>query len=81
MVRQGLGEKMLVVAPFGDAVPQPVRAAVLAAADKVAGGYTPFTGPLKDSTGAYALRNGETMAPSDMGKFDWYVEGVQGRVK
>jgi basic membrane lipoprotein Med (substrate-binding protein (PBP1-ABC) superfamily) len=81
MVRQGLAEKMLVVAPFGAAVPQPVRDAVLAAADKVAGGFNPFTGPLKDSTGAYALRAGETMGPGDMGKFDWYVEGVQGRVK
>lgn len=81
MVRQGLAEKMLVVAPFGDAVPPPVREAVNAAADKVAGGFNPFTGPMKDNSGAYALRNGETMGPGDMGKFDWYVEGVIGRVR
>jgi simple sugar transport system substrate-binding protein/basic membrane protein A len=80
-VRRGLAEKMLVVAPFGDAVPQPVRAAITAAADKVAGGFTPFTGPLKDNTGAYQLTVGEKMEPSDMGKFNWYVEGVIGRAK
>ena len=81
MVRRGLGEKMLVVAPFGDAVPQAVRDAVNGAAGKVAGGFTPFTGPMKDNTGAYQLHAGETMQGSDMGKFDWYVEGVIGRVK
>ena len=81
MVRQGLAEKMLVVAPFGNEVPPAVRDAAIAAADKVAGGFNPFTGPMKDSAGAYALRAGETMGPGDMGKFDWYVEGVQGRVR
>jgi basic membrane protein A and related proteins len=81
MVRRGLGEKMLVVAPFGDAVPQDVRVAVEGAAAKVAAGFTPFTGPIKDNTGAYALRAGETMEGSDMGKFDWYAEGVIGRVR
>jgi len=72
---------MLVVAPFGNEVPPAVRDAAIAAADKVAGGFNPFTGPMKDSAGAYALRAGETMGPGDMGKFDWYVEGVQGRVR
>src|SRR5258706_226335 len=81
MVRLGLREKMLVVAPFGDAVPQNVRDAVDAAAARVADGFTPFTGPIKDNTGAYALRAGEKMENSDMGKFDWYAEGVIGRVK
>ena len=81
MVRRGLAEKMLVVAPFGDSVPQDVRVAVEAAAVKVAAGFTPFTGPIKDNTGAYALRAGETMEASDMGKFDWYAEGIVGRVK
>jgi len=80
-VRRGLGEKMLVLAPFGDAVPQPVRDAVNAAADKVAGGFTPFTGPLKDNTGVYQLIVREKMDGSEMGKFDWYVEGVVGRAK
>ena len=81
MVRLGLGEKMLVVAPYGEAVPQPVRDEVDAAAAKIAGGFNPFVGPIKDNTGAYALLAGEKMGPGDMGKFDWYAEGVIGRVK
>jgi basic membrane lipoprotein Med (substrate-binding protein (PBP1-ABC) superfamily) len=81
MVREGLAEGMMVVAPFGDAVPQPVRAAVTAAADKVAAGFTPFTGPLKDNSGAYQLSKGEKLDNSDMGKFSWYVEGIVGRAR
>jgi len=81
MVRQGLAEKMMVVAPFGDSVPQPVRDAVNAAADKVAGGFTPFTGPLKDNSGAIQIYTGKTMDNSQMGQFNWYVEGVIGRVR
>jgi basic membrane protein A and related proteins len=81
MVRRGLGEKMLVVAPYGDIVPQNVRDAVNAAADKVSAGFTPFTGPLRDNTGIRQLSPGETMDGSQMGKFDWYVEGVVGRAK
>jgi basic membrane protein A and related proteins len=81
MVRRGLGEKMLVVAPFGDSVPQPVRDAVNTAADKVAGGFTPFVGPLKDNTGAIQIYAGKTMDGSQMGQFNWYVDGVIGRVR
>ncbi|MBV8030951.1 MAG: BMP family ABC transporter substrate-binding protein [Betaproteobacteria bacterium] len=81
MVREGLKEQMLVLAPFGDAVPQPVRDAVNATAAKIADGFTPFKGPIKDNTGAYALREGEAMTNADMGKFDWYAEGIVGRVR
>ena len=81
MVRQGLAEKMMVVAPFGPAVPQDTRDAVNAAADKVAGGFTPFTGPLKDNTGAYQLRAGEKFDGAQMGNMNWYVDGVVGRTR
>jgi basic membrane protein A and related proteins len=81
MVRYGLAEKMMVVAPYGEAVPQNVRDAVDAAAAKVAGGFTPFVGPVKANDGTLALRAGEAMTGADMGKFDWYAEGVIGRVR
>ncbi len=81
MVRYGLAEKMMVVAPYGAAVPQNVRDAVDAAAAKVAGGFTPFVGPVKANDGTLALRAGEAMTGADMGKFDWYAEGVIGRVR
>src|SRR5277367_1748372 len=41
MVREGLGS-MMAIAPFGSAVPEPTRALVTAAADKVEKGYNPF---------------------------------------
>ncbi len=81
MVRRGLGEKMLAVAPFGADVPQAVRDKTLEAAARVAAGFTPFTGPLYDNNGAPQLRAGETMGPDRMGEFNWYVAGVVGRLR
>ncbi|HXY99944.1 MAG TPA: BMP family ABC transporter substrate-binding protein [Stellaceae bacterium] len=81
MVRQGLGEGMLAVAPFGNAVPEETRGLVLAAVDKIAKGYNPFTGPLSDNTGAVRLKEGEALGNDKMGDFDWYVAGVIGKAK
>jgi basic membrane protein A and related proteins len=80
MVRDGLG-KMMAVAPFGPAVPEPVRALVTASADKVAGGFNPFTGPITDNTGTVRIKEGESWGGDKMGNFDWYVEGVIGKAK
>jgi basic membrane protein A and related proteins len=80
MVRQGLGS-MLAVAPFGASVPDDVKQAVTATADKIKGGFTPFTGPIKDNTGAVRIAEGETWGNDKMGKFDWYAEGVIGKAK
>ena len=80
MVREGLGE-MIAIAPFGSAVPQTTQAAVTAAADKVAKGFNPFTGPITDNTGAVRIKEGEAWGGDKMGNFDWYVEGVIGKAK
>ncbi len=80
MVREGLGE-MITVAPFGSAVPETVRAQVTAAADQVAKGFNPFTGPIVDNTGVVRIKDGEAWGGDKMGSFDWYVEGVIGRAK
>ena len=80
MVREGLGE-MMAIAPFGPAVPPATRALVTAAADKVAKGYNPFTGPLTDNTGTVRLKDGETLGGDKMGDLDWYVAGVIGKPK
>ena len=80
MVREGLGE-MITVAPFGSAVPETVRAQVTAAADKVAKGFNPFTGPIVDNTGVVRIKDGEAWGGDKMGSFDWYVEGVIGKAK
>ncbi len=81
MVRQGLGEGMMAVAPFGPAVPPDVRAEVTAAADKIGKGYNPFTGPITDNTGVVRIKAGESWGGDKMGNFDWYVAGVIGKVK
>jgi basic membrane protein A and related proteins len=81
MVRQGLGEGMMAVAPFGAAVPQDVRMLVTASADKIGKGFNPFTGPISDNTGAIKIKDGETWGGNKMGDFDWYVDGVIGKAK
>ncbi len=81
MVREGLGEGMMAVAPYGAAMPETTRALVAAAADKVAKGYNPFTGPLADNTGAIRIKDGEAWGGDKMGDFDWYVAGVIGKAK
>ena len=80
MVREGLGE-MIAIAPFGSAVPETTQAAVSAAADKVAKGFNPFTGPITDNTGVVRIKEGEAWGGDKMGNFDWYVEGVIGKAK
>ena len=81
MVRQGLGDGMMAVAPFGPAVPGDVQALVLASADKVGKGFNPFTGPISDNTGAVKIAAGESWGGDKMGNFDWYAEGVIGKAK
>jgi basic membrane protein A and related proteins len=81
MVRQGLGEGMMAVAPFGAGVPADVRGLVTAAADKIGKGYNPFTGPITDNTGVVRINAGESWGGDKMGNFDWYVEGVIGKAK
>jgi basic membrane protein A len=81
MVRQGLGQGMMAVAPFGAAVPPDVRALVTAAADRVGQGFNPFTGPVIDNTGAIRIPAGQAWGGEQMGNFDWYVEGVIGKAK
>ena len=81
MVRQGLGQGMMAVAPFGNAVPEDVRSLVTAAADRVAKGFNPFTGPITDNTGVIRIQAGDAWGGDKMGNFDWYVEGVIGKAK
>jgi basic membrane protein A len=80
MVREGLGE-MIAIAPFGSSVPEVTRAAVTTAADKVAKGFNPFTGPIIDNTGVVRIKEGEAWGGDKMANFDWYVDGVIGKAK
>ncbi|MBG9390053.1 BMP family ABC transporter substrate-binding protein [Caenimonas aquaedulcis] len=79
-VYQGLG-RMVVVAPFGAAVPPDVQAQVRRAADEIAKGFNPFTGPIKDNRGRTVLPANATVGNDQMGRLNWYVEGVVGKVQ
>jgi basic membrane protein A and related proteins len=81
MVREGLGQGMMTIAPFGATVPADVRALVTASADKIGHGFNPFTGPVNDNQGATRISAGESWGGDKMGSFDWYVEGVIGKPK
>jgi len=80
-VRRGLGEGMMAIAEFGAKVPLAVQKEVLDAGDRIAKGFNPFTGPIKDNEGNVKIATGETWGNDKMGNFDWFVEGVVGRAK
>jgi hypothetical protein len=79
-VYQGLG-KMVAIAPFGPSVSPDVQKLVNAAADRIVGGFNPFTGPMKDNQGIERIRYGGSMGADSMGTFNWYVDGVIGKVR
>ncbi len=79
-VYQGLGG-MVAIAPFGPSVPAEAQKLVNDAANRIMKGFNPFTGPLMDNTGNIALPPGASIGNDQMGNFNWYVEGVIGKVR
>ncbi|MCG8354815.1 MAG: BMP family ABC transporter substrate-binding protein [Kiloniellales bacterium] len=74
----GLKEGMVKMAPYGDAVPDNVRAEADAIHKGIIdGSLHPFTGPIKNTKGEVAVADGQTMSDGDLLKMDWYVEGVE----
>lgn len=45
------------------------------------GSFAPFTGPIKDQTGAVKIKEGEKMSDKDQLNCDWFVEGVKGKIE
>ncbi len=73
-------EGLLSLAPYGDMVPEDVRALVeQEKARIISGEFDVFVGPLKDNTGAGAAA-GVTMTDEEKLAFNWLVEGVKGSV-
>lgn len=79
MLRKGIDEGYITVAPFGEAVPEDVRKIILGAVADLAEGFNIFTGPIKDQEGNIRLSEGETVSAGDLGNFDWYAEGIIGK--
>jgi len=80
-VRQGIGEGMMAVAPFGPSVTAATQKLVNDSAASLDKGFNPFTGPIKDNTGVVRIAEGESWGGDKMGNFDWFVEGVVGQAK
>ncbi|AMD91919.1 hypothetical protein AXF15_01480 [Desulfomicrobium orale DSM 12838] len=78
----GLDKGIVDIAPFGDMVPEDVRAAVLARkADIASGAYKVFSGPIADQTGAEKVPAGAVMTDEELLGFNWFVKGVVGTLQ
>jgi basic membrane lipoprotein Med (substrate-binding protein (PBP1-ABC) superfamily) len=75
-----LNTDMVVLAPWGSAIPADVRALVEAKiADFKAGKTQVFVGPIKDNKGTVRIPAGQVADSSLVSTVDWYVEGVVGQ--
>ncbi len=80
-VWHGLKEGMVEMAPYGDAVPDDVRAAADAVEQAIIDGTAhPFQGPIRNQAGEEVVAEGETVSDEDLLGMNWYVEGVQGEL-
>ena len=81
-VWEGLASGMTKIAPLNKAVPKEAADKVKALSDKIiAGTFHPFTGPIKDQSGKLILKAGEVMQDGALLGMDYYVEGVDGKLK
>lgn len=77
----GLKPGMVVMAPYGDAVPEDVRKLADKVRDSIVdGSFHPFQGPIKNQKGEVVVKEGEVMNDGDLAKLNWYVEGVEGTI-
>jgi basic membrane protein A len=75
-------KSIIYLAPLTKNAPEGAKEAVeKAKADIVSGKNKVFVGPIKDNTGAVKVADGVEMTDAEMLSFDWFVEGVEGKVK
>ena len=77
MVWGGMKDGFVRLAPMNPVVPASVKdeVAKLEAGLK-SGQFHPFTGPVKDQSGKVVVQNGRTITDDELGKMNYYVEGV-----
>lgn len=74
-------KSIIYLAPLTKNAPEGAQEAVdKAKADIISGKNKVFVGPLKDNTGALKVAEGVAMTDEEMLSFDWFVEGVEGKV-
>lgn len=77
----GLAPGMVVIAPYGEAVPAEVKEAAEAVRNDIASGALhPFQGPLKNQAGEVVAKEGENIDDGILLGMNYYVEGVQGEI-
>ena len=77
----GLEPGMVVMAPYGDAVPAEVReAADKVRDDLISGALHSFQGPIKNQAGEVVAKEGEIIDDGTLLGMNYYVEGVQGEI-
>lgn len=81
LTRSGLKEKAIVLSKLSPAVPADVARLFEEKKQAIASGaLVPFSGPLKDNTGALKVPAGKAMTVAELTAFNWYVEGVSGSI-
>lgn len=74
----GMKEGMVLIAPYGPDVPEPVRVdAQTVKAAIIDGTLHPFTGPITSNKGEQKVAGGQKLSDEELAKIDWYVQGVQ----
>lgn len=68
--------------PWGQAVPQAVRAKVAAVRRAITSGrLDPLRGPIFDQSGKLRVHAGSVMNPSERASIDWLAKGIEGTTK
>ncbi len=77
----GLKTGMVALAPLNKAIPEAVTKEVADTQAKIeAGTLVPFSGPVKDQSGAIKIAAGASLSDGDILGMNWFVEGVQGKL-
>jgi basic membrane protein A len=72
---------MIELAPYGNKVPEDVRALVDAAKAKIVSGELDvFTGPIADQSGAEKVAAGQKMTLEEVLGVNWFVKGIEGTI-
>ena len=78
----GLETGAVNISPYGEMVPQDVRALVDARKQEIIDGkFVVFSGPVKDQSGQVRVEAGQALTDEELLSMDWFVEGVIGSTK
>ncbi|MBS0343616.1 MAG: BMP family ABC transporter substrate-binding protein [Proteobacteria bacterium] len=73
----GIKDGSIKLAPLSPSIPKDVAQIVEAKTREIADGrLNVFAGPLKDNKGVIRVQSGANLSDADVGKMDWFVDGV-----